>query len=52
MIKKTKHFVSLFLAVAMGLTCYAQTPADSTNVEETDTTIQNDDLQGGITRGK
>ena len=36
----------------LGLTCNAQTPVDSTNVEETDTTIQNDDLQGGITRGE
>lgn len=36
MINKTKLFILLFLVV-FGLTCNAQTPVDSTRVEETDT---------------
>ena len=46
MISKTKLFVSLFLTVAMGLTCNAQTPADSTNVEEADTAAWSVTLDG------
>ena len=46
MINKTKLLVSLLLAVTMGLTCNAQTPVDSTNVEETDTAAWSITLDG------
>ena len=47
----TKCVIIAIAVFASGLTYDAQTPVDSTIVDETDATITNDDLQGGITRG-
>ncbi len=46
MFKKAKQLVLLLFAVAMGLTGHAQTPADSTRVEETDTAAWSIQLDG------
>ena len=46
MFKKAKQLVLLLFAVAMGLTGHAQTPADSTCVEETDTAAWSIQLDG------
>ena len=42
----TKHLISAFAAMAIGLICNAQAPTDSTNVEETDTTAWSIMLDG------